>query len=334
MYRKIINIDKNKGEPRYRQIINSVLQSIRMGKLKNNEKLPSVNDIAGAFNISRDTVMLAYNELKARGIVRSVPGKGYYIDSVDVEERERIFLLFDEFNAFKEDLYNSFIQHLEGRAMVDIFFHHFNPEVFASLVLDRKERYTSYVIMPANLPNVLEILNQLSQKRVYLLDRNPEYINDRYPCVYQDFHWDMYNGLCEGLGLLMKYKKLVLVYPGGKEPEGFLTGFKLFCERHRFPYQIIPSFQPPVLKGHVYILPNDRDLVHLVKDMGHKKLVAGRDVGIISLNDTGLKEIVAGGITTLSTDFVEMGKNLAQLVLSNKKICLKNPSRLNIRNSL
>ena len=334
MVKRLIKIDKDKGEPRYRQIINSILQAIRGGKLKSKDKLPSVNDIAGAFNLSRDTVLMAYNELKAKGIVVSVPGKGYYVESVDIGQEEKIFLLFDEFNAFKEDLFNSFIEHLGDKAIVDIFFHHFNPEVFASLVLERKERYTSYVIMPANLPNVLEVLNQLQQERVYLLDRNPEYLNDKYPCVYQDFHHDMYKGLCEGLDLLKKYRKLVLVFPGGKEPEGFVTGFKMFCDRYRFSYQIMPAFRPPVEKGTVYILPNDRDLVNLVKDLGRKKMLAGRDVGIISLNDTGLKEIVAGGITTLSTDFVEMGKNLAQLVLSGKKVCLKNPSKLNIRHSL
>ncbi|MGQ1890479.1 GntR family transcriptional regulator [Thermophagus sp. OGC60D27] len=334
MVKRFINIDKNKGEPRYRQIINSVLHSVRSGKLKSQDKLPSVNDIARTFKLSRDTVLMAYNELKARGIIRSIPGKGYYVDSVDIGQEEKIFLLFDEFNAFKEDLFNSFIEHLGDNAVVDIFFHHFNPEVFASLVLERKERYTSYVIMPANLPNVLEVLNQLQQERVYLLDRNPEYLHDRYPCVFQDFHDDMYRGLCAGLDLLRKYKKLTLIFPGGKEPEGFLTGFKMFCDRYCFPYKILSSFKPPVEKGNVYILPNDRDLVKLVKDLNSKMLRPGRDVGIISLNDTGLKEIVAGGITTLSTDFVEMGKNLAQLIMANKKVCLKNPSRLNIRQSL
>lgn len=334
MTKRLINIDKSRGEAQYRQIINSVVQAIRLGKLRQQEKLPSVNDIAGTFNLSRDTVLMAYNELKARGIIQSVPGKGYYVDTTRVEHDQKILLLFDEFNAFKEDLYNAFIKELEGRATVDIFFHHFNPEVFASLVLERKERYTSYVIMPANLPNLLEVLGQLPEERVYMLDRNPDYLNNRFPCIYQDFHQDMYDGLLDGLDLLKKYDRLVLLFPGGKEPEGFLTGFKDFCKRHNFSYEINSSFHPPALKGSVYIIPNDRDLVNLVRDISRKNMIAGKDVGIISLNDTGLKEIVAGGITTLSTDFDEMGKNLARLILSGKYACIKNPSRLNIRRSL
>ena len=31
-----------------------------------------------------------------------------------------------------------------------------------------------------------------------------------------------------------------------------------------------------------------------------------------------LKEVVAGGITTISTDFVEMGKTLGNMVLTEK----------------
>jgi DNA-binding transcriptional regulator YhcF (GntR family) len=335
MVKKLIDIDNSKSEAKYRQIVNSVIKIIRKGLLNKGDKLPSVNDIARAHGLSRDTVLMAYNKLKARGIVQSVPGKGYYVDSTNVEREERILLLFDEFNSFKEDLYNSFTEMLEGKASIDIFFHHFNPEVFSSLVLERKELYTSYVIMPANLPNIQQVLNKLPQDRIYLLDRNPEYLNNRYPVVYQDFDEDMYQGLKNGFEYLTKYRRLVLVFPGGKEPEGFYTGFRRFCEDFNFANNVVPVFMDyPVKRGDVYILPNDRDLDRLVRNLNEQKLNIGADVGIISLNDTGLKEIAAGGITTLSTDFFEMGKNLARIILNKNKKIIKNPSRLIVRNSL
>jgi DNA-binding LacI/PurR family transcriptional regulator len=58
------------------------------------------------------------------------------------------------------------------------------------------------------------------------------------------------------------------------------------------------------------------------------------DIGIISYNDTPLKKVVANGITTISTDFVAMGKTLAQLVMSKKRTQLENSSSLIVRGSL
>lgn len=41
----------------------------------------------------------------------------------------------------------------------------------------------------------------------------------------------------------------------------------------------------------------------------------GKDVGVISYNETSLKKIILNGITTISTDFEMMGRKAAQLIL-------------------
>ncbi|MEI6679185.1 MAG: hypothetical protein WCL21_11300 [Mariniphaga sp.] len=43
---------------------------------------------------------------------------------------KQIFLLFDELNVFKEDLYTSFLEQLDNKTNVDIYFHHFNYRVY------------------------------------------------------------------------------------------------------------------------------------------------------------------------------------------------------------
>ena len=107
---KFINIQNNLGIPKYKQIIYSIEKTIVKGLLKKDDKLPSINKVCLEFSISRDTVLLAYEELKKRGIIYSILGKGYYIKTIEVKVKKRIFLLFDELNIFKEDLYNSFIK--------------------------------------------------------------------------------------------------------------------------------------------------------------------------------------------------------------------------------
>ena len=72
-----IQIDDTLGVPKYRQIINSIYHAISNGELSMGNKIPSLNQICAEFDLSRDTVMVAFNELKAKGVITSIPGKGF-----------------------------------------------------------------------------------------------------------------------------------------------------------------------------------------------------------------------------------------------------------------
>ncbi len=331
---KHIQIDDSLGVPKYRQIINSVFQAIAAGRLKIGDKIPSLNQICVEFDLSRDTVMVAFNELKARGVISSIPGKGYYINSTEINLDQKIFVLFDELNSFKEDLYTSFLNSLDDKTTVDIYFHHFNFQVFKNLIQESAGKYTSYVIMPATFDYTVDIINKLPAEKIYILDRLKEDLKD-YPVVYQDFEADVFNGLTDGIDLLRKYEKLIMVFPGGKEPEGRMVGFSRFCEKHGFAYEILRSLiNKEIKKGEAYFVVSDRNLVTVVKAAAGKNLKLGQDLGILAFNDTILKEVVAGGITTISTDFTKMGQTLAGIIKEKKKAQIQNPSLLIVRNSL
>lgn len=60
----------------------------------------------------------------------------------------------------------------------------------------------------------------------------------------------------------------------------------------------------------------------------------GNEMGIISNNETPLKGIVASEITTISADFAQMGKTMAEMILNHHKQNLDNPFLMNRRNSL
>lgn len=332
--RRVISINPKSSVPKYRQIIDSVLKSIEKRRLKKGDKVPSINQICSEFDLSRDTVMYAFNELKAKGILKSQPGKGYYIASTEIKVEERVFVLFDELNAFKEDLYNSLINSFKGKATVEVYFHHFNYKVFKNLITESIGNYTSYLIMPATFDNTGHLLSKLPQDRVYIIDRlKPELT--KYPVVYQDFEQDFYDALVEGREMIEKYRKLVFVNPGGKEPAERSEGFKRFCEENEFKYEIVKSLnglKPSLWEA--YFLISDRDLVEMVKIAKYCKFKLGKKFGIVSFNDTMLKEVVSGGITTISTDFTEMGKTLANMVITRDKSQVRNKARMIVRNSL
>ncbi|HEY5916123.1 MAG TPA: transcriptional regulator, partial [Chryseolinea sp.] len=63
-------------------------------------------------------------------------------------------------------------------------------------------------------------------------------------------------------------------------------------------------------------------------------LVVGREVGVISYNETPVKKIILNGITTISTDFKMIGEKAAEQVLTNSRKHIAVPFYLNLRASL
>ena len=330
----IISIQNNLGLPKYKQIILSIEKAIEEGKLVKGDRLPSVNKVCLAFSLSRDTVLLGYDELKKRGIIYAIPGKGYYVKSTEIAIKQKIFLLFDELNIFKEDIYNSFLKNIGKNVQVDIFFHHFNVQVFQKLINDSNGNYTKYIIMPTNLNDIVSLIKTLPVNDVIILDQtNPDL--KLYPAIYQNHEKDIFEGLVKGKARLGKYKKLILIFPGFREPLGMKLGFEAFCDEYHFESEIITEFTDrEITLGDLYIIPNDRDLVRVIENARNQNLRLGSDFGIISYNETPLKKVVANGISTISTHFEMMGKILAEMVIKGNNVQIENKSALIMRNSL
>jgi DNA-binding transcriptional regulator YhcF (GntR family) len=331
---KIISIQNNLGIPKYKQIIQSIEKVIEEGILKKGEKLPSVNKVCMTQSLSRDTVLQAYDELKKRGIIYAIPGKGYYVKSVETTIKQKIFLLFDELNIFKEDIYNSFLKNIGKGVQVDIFFHHFNIQVFKKLIDDSNGDYTKYIIMPTNLVEASSIIKTLPVNEVYILDQTNSELKS-YPAVYQNFVKDIYDALLKGKSRLKKYKKMIIIFPGFREPLGMKEGFINFCTDSSFDYEVITDFSNRIIQiGEVYVIPSDRDLVSVIETSKRQNLQLGVDYGIISYNDTPLKKVVENGITTISTNFEAMGKILAHMISKGERKQIENNCALILRNSL
>lgn len=61
------------------------------------------------------------------------------------------------------------------------------------------------------------------------------------------------------------------------------------------------------------------------------ELKVGRDVGIISYNETPWKSFMLDSITTISTDFKKMGEMVPEMVLNNNKQHIEVPFSLTLR---
>jgi DNA-binding LacI/PurR family transcriptional regulator len=78
----------------------------------------------------------------------------------------------------------------------------------------------------------------------------------------------------------------------------------------------------------------DSDLAELVRQARRSSLALGKDVGILAFNETPLKEVLADGITVVSTDHELMGRTAALLMLNHQAEKVKNPFKLIRRSSL
>ncbi len=61
------------------QLYKQIKADIVKGRLKANEKMPSLRTLAGDYNISKTTVLNAYNQLCIEGYISSIPKRGYFV---------------------------------------------------------------------------------------------------------------------------------------------------------------------------------------------------------------------------------------------------------------
>lgn len=321
-----ITINHELAMPVYKQIMDSVYGGIHKGTLKYGDRLPSVNEVAGTFSLARGSVFTAYNRLRAAGIIDSVPGKGYFVSGTGTPQQQNIFLLFSTFTPYKEIIYNSLLTHLQGRGKVDIYFHHHNIRIFESLIREQSPYYNTFVIMPEIHEKTKEIIGLLDNKRTFLLDVGLREFGRSFPGVYQDFDKDIYRVLNRNRQLLKKYKRLWLVFPPQVRSTGIRTGFKRFTRQYGIPSGITEVLKEEAIrKNEAYIVVEDKDLVKLIGQAKAKNWKPGKDIGVISYNESELKSVMADGITTITSDFEEMGKSMAAMILGGTRKAIHNP---------
>src|SRR5690606_26437033 len=333
---KLLKINDDAATPKYKQIIDSIHAAIERKDLKINQKIPSINQICQEFNISRDTVITALNDLQSRGILTSKPGKGYYVARSTVNRQHKIFLLFDKLTPYKELLYNSFLEEINRKGSVDIYFHHFNTKVFETLIKENIGNYTSYVVMPIPSRTIAPVLELIPKDKLYILDRGRRMVGQDYPSVCQNFKEDVYNALLSGSDLIRKYQKFFMISPEpSNTPRDIKRGFEKYCKDTGMPFETIAELPTEkILKNDAYLVFDDNSLVKLVQVAQAQHYVLGKDIGIVSYNDTPLKSVVSTGITTISTDFAAMGKTMADLILNKRKDHIVNHCMLIRRSSL
>ncbi len=82
------SLNINKDEPIYIQIEKHITQGIKKGELSKDSKLPSTREVSKFLNISRNSVISAYEELESMGLIITKRGIGTFIS---IESKNKIY---------------------------------------------------------------------------------------------------------------------------------------------------------------------------------------------------------------------------------------------------
>jgi DNA-binding transcriptional regulator YhcF (GntR family) len=336
----IFDINSKRRTPKYQQIVNSVTKAIREGKFKMGDRLFSINELSSECSLSRDTVQKAYDLLEKEKIIEAVKGKGFYIYRTDVLSRYRVLLIFNKLSNYKKMIYDSFVETMGNTGIVDLRIHHCDARVLEDIISKSHCEYDHYVIMPhfyEQASAAREIISKIPREKLLFLDKDLSLGGWQCRGVFQDFENDIRNALITGLTALHKYKKLIYVQPSlTPHPSEIGKGFRRFCGEYGFASETISDIygDHEVRRGNVYIVIEETDLAGLISRCRQKKLTVGKDVGIISYNETPIKNLLLDGITVISTDHARMGETAARMIMDEMNERIKIPFQLILRNSL
>ncbi len=320
---------------KHEQLVNGIIQAIDEKILKRGDKLPSINQMVSQLGFARQTIVKAYEELKDRGLVESKKLKGYFVVSNETKVILKVALILFSFQRFQQDFYDSFRKGLGKKYQIDVFFHHNNLEIFNSIFQNIQGKYGMYAIAPIQDPSLRQVLETIPPSNLLIIDRFIE-LDNSYSYISQEFEESTYAKLIELLPQITKYKKFILFFTEDADyPIGILKAFNRFCEDYDIEASVVSKYKSQsIKKGSLYFFVSDTYIWDVLKDIRNSEYKVGKEIGILSHNDHVVKEIIFGGITTISTDFKEMGRKAASHVKNHGKTHIIMPSDLIKRHSL
>lgn len=335
VFDKIQELESVAVYSKHDMLVNGITNAIDDGLLYKGSNLPSVNVMVSELGFARKTIVKAYNELKEKGIVESKKRLGYFVASENTTQELKVAVLLYAFHPFQEEFYNTFRNTLGEDYHLDIFFHHNNMSMFKTILDNIKQQYGMYVIAPIPHEETADLLRDFPENKLLVVDRFED-LGNNYSYVSQEFTQSTYDSLMQLLPAIQQYESIKLFFkPNSDYPIGVLEGFEEFVKNNNLQGKIEQEYIKNTVKSNtVYLTIGDSDLWRLLKDCKEKNIEIGKDIGVASFNEQPAKELVLGGITTISTDFGIMGRKAADFVKQRRVLQHFVPTVLIRRNSL
>ncbi len=326
---KSIKINAFSSTPKYIQLGEAVIDAIRLGIIEVGDPLPSINDLSYFLQIARETVEKGYRKLRKEGVIDSTPGKGYNVCKRPFIRR-RIAVFLNKLSVHKKIVYDALAKELGDQAAIDLFVYNSDISHLKTLIMGLSQPYDNFVVFPyfkEGRDKAAEVLSLIPSDKLVLLGRDVEGLEGDFPIICERYEHDIYEALESIREPLSKYNSMKLIFPDHSDyPKAIIKGFYRFCQDYAFEHVLVDEITEEELQaGTCYISLTDVDLVAMLAKVEQSGLEVGKEIGIISYNETPLKQFILNGITTLSTDFKLMGEYAAASILNNSQARLEVP---------
>lgn len=323
-----ILLDTRNKAPIYKQLVEQFEDAIRAGRLKPGEQVASMNDFAMQMGISKETVKKTYGILREKGLLIPQQGKGFYVAEISLSSKPKVLVLFDKLSIYKEVLYNSLAEELGEHADITILTHNQNIELFTYYLDTYLDKFDYYVISPhfpldeKTQQAAVKLISRVPNRKLIMIDHWLESYQGNYGAVYQDFENDVYEGLKQGLDKIRTTSGLqVITLPSSLYGSMVTKGVERFCNEFEIPVSFMHSTPDQILPNATYLILTsqlDSGLAAFARKVKAQNLAVGKDVFVISYNEFDLNEVVLNGLTTISTDFKQMGRKAAAMILEKR----------------
>lgn len=318
--------------PKYSQIIDLILKEIDKKTFTPGDRIPSIKEASEEHLISRDTVEKAYKELSLRGVLISVPGKGYYVKG-NSSSRMKVMALMPDMGYEEQEFYNAFLLGLGKQAISHLFCFGNDPRQFTDTLQYHLGDYDYYLVWPKliqDFPEVKSLIRKIPQnKLIHVGAKNKTHV--------AALSKNIVNSLKNLPQINLRYDRWAVVFPESVSgaPQDWKDSILQAAQYLKVEAEEVPvSMIHTVGKGTLCFTWDTPHLLQLLKHSNVKKLLPGEDIGIISLQEHPLKKALAGGITTLTLATEKLGNYAAQLVLKQSKDSLLFETALKVRQSV
>lgn len=337
------HIDKNSTVALYKQLVNDIIDAVKSNQVTPGQLIPSMNELSDRLGISKETVKKAYCILRDKSIIEARQGKGFYISGKKKKDSLSVLFLFDKFNNAKQSIVEGFNKAIEQKCKETILIYNQDVKMFEYLINDNLGNFDYYVIAPhfktnaRGMEKVIRTLRRIPFTKLILIDNRINELKGNYGAAYQDFSDDAYNCLKQASEEFNKVSRItVITRPSSLYFQYIRNSIARFGEESNIETDFITGAPKHVRPGEAFFLLHsepDAGLPAIMKCAQASNLEVGKDFYIISYNDSPLDSLVLGGLTTISTNFDEMGQEAARMINSKQMSKIHIPFGMNKRHT-
>ncbi len=330
-------VDFNSRLPKYRQVILAISRDIRRAILTPGDKIPSINEASSECYLSRDTVEKAYKELSRRGIIRSIPGKGFFVSDSVFDNPLKILLVFDKLDESRWKLFNELNECL-GNAELTMMSYEHNYRMLNLSLEEHKNDFDFFIVIPhffAYQDDLKRAFSSVVPERLIVLTHEVSGLDEQTSQFTFDRKAEWTKALDAVSDRMGSFRRLVLFFQDDFSfPQEIFEAVEAFTNRVGMPFKSLNEWDPKKIQpGDVALVLEDETLSELVEFATRKELEIGQDIGIISFDDDPMKELLGGGITTLGYNYREIAELTATRIQTGNPLSYQFPLEWSHRKS-